>query len=86
MTADDLRLVRYMNTETRRFSWLIFEDKRLWPMNQGHLAKRSLVKFFESQLGPVGNKWQFDYSDAPRVIIKADKDLDVTMMLLKFHR
>lgn len=88
MTADDIRLVRYMNAATRRFSfWLIFEDTRMWPINTGHLAKRSLIKFFESYLGPVGDRWQFDYSDAPKkVIIKADKDLDVTLMLLKFQR
>lgn len=87
MTADDIRLVRYMNAATRRFSfWLIFEDKRMWPMNEGHLAKRSLVKFFESYLGPVGGRWQFDASDQRRIIVKADQDLDVTLLLLKFQR
>ena len=88
MTADDLRLVRYMNADTRRFSfWMIFEDQRMWPINQGHLAKRSLIKFMESYLGPVNDRWQFDYSSAPKkIIIKADSDLDVTMMLLKFQR
>ena len=87
MQADELRLIRYMNAGTRRFSfWMIFQDQRMWPTNSGHLAKRSLVKFFESYLGPAGKRWQFDCSDPKRIIVKADSDLDVTMLLLKFHR
>ena len=76
-----------MNAETRRFSfWLIFQDMRMWPMNEGHYAKKTLVEFFEGYLGPVGGRWQFDARDPKRIIVKADKDLDVTLLLLKFQR
>ena len=87
MTADEIRLIRYMNADTRRFSfWMIFQDNRPTAPYGKRLQNKELVKFFETTLGPVNTKWQFDASDHGRFIIKADSDLDVTMMLLKFHR
>ena len=86
MLADDIRLIRYMNADTRRFSfWMIFQDKRL-DFHGRRYRNRELIKFFEATLGPMGEKWQFDASDAHTFVIKADNDLDVTMMLLRYHR
>lgn len=86
MTADDIKLIRYMNADTRRFSfWMIFQDNRLDFFGR-KLRNKQLVKFFETSLGPLNDKWQFDASDAGRFVIKADSDLDVTMMLLRFNR
>ena len=86
MTADDIKLIRYMNADTRRFSfWMIFQDNRLDYFGR-KLRNKQLVKFFETSLGPLNDKWQFDASDEGRFVIKADSDLDVTMMLLRFNR
>ena len=84
MIADEIRLIRYMNVNTRRFSfWLIFQDNR---NIFGKKAKRDLIKFFESTMGPLGEKWSFEATKAGTFAIKADSEADVTMMLLKFHR
>lgn len=86
MTADDIKLIRYMNADTRRFSfWMIFQDNRLDFFGR-KLRNKQLVKFFETSLGPLNEKWQFDASDAGTFVIKADRDIDVTMMLLRFNR
>lgn len=86
MTADDIRLIRYMNADTRRFSfWMIFQDNRL-DYRGRRVRNRELIKFFETIMGPLNDKWQFDASDAGTFVIKADSDLDVTMMLLRYHR
>lgn len=84
MTADEIRLIRYMNVKTRRFSfWLIFQDNR---KVYGKKARKDLIKFFESALGPLGEKWSFEATTSGTFAIKADSEPDVTMMLLKFHR
>lgn len=84
MIADEIRLIRYMNANTRRFSfWLIFQDNR---NVVGKKAKRDLIKFFESTMGPLGAKWNFESTKNGRFAIKADSEADVTMMLLRFHR
>lgn len=86
MTADDIRIIRYMNADTRRFSfWMIFQDNRPH-VNSRRFRNKELIKFFESRIGPLGEKWQFDARDAGTFAIKADSDLDVTMMLLKFYK
>lgn len=86
MTADDIRIVRYMDTNTRRFSfWMVFHDNRFKYAGR-RFANKELIRFFESTLGKLGDKWQFDARDPDRFIIKADSDLDVTMMLLKFYK
>lgn len=86
MTADDIKLIRYMNADTRRFSfWMIFQDNRLDYFGR-KLRNKQLVKFFETSLGPLNEKWQFDASGTGMFVIKADSDLDVTMMLLRFNR
>lgn len=86
MTADDIKIIRYMDTDTRRFSfWMIFLDNRFHYLGK-KAANKSLIKFFEGRLGKLGERWQFDATDTDRFIIKADSDLDVTMMLLKFYK
>ena len=49
MTADEIRLIRYMNADTRRFSfWMIFQDNRPMAPYGKRLQNKELVRFFET--------------------------------------
>lgn len=48
MTADDIRIIRYMDTDTRRFSfWMIFLDNRFHYLGK-KAANKSLIKFLRA--------------------------------------
>lgn len=88
MLPDGIRFIRYMNAGTRRFSfWIVFNDDRKHKTDRDwSIAKKQIAKFFKEALGPAGNTWQFDSADPKKFILKLDRDVDATMMVLKFNR
>lgn len=88
MLPDGVRFIRYMNAGTRRFSfWIIFtDDKRYLSRRDWSNGKKEISNFFKQSLGPSGNTWQFDSADPERFILKLERDVDATMMVLKFNR
>jgi len=84
MTTDDIKFIRYMNADTGRFSfWVIFQDLRTH--HYGKAGRKDLINFFSQALGPLGENWQ--YEKTPHTIcIKLNKDIDATMMVLRYNR
>lgn len=77
---DDFRFIKYVNTETSRFAfWLILQDSRNNIL--GTHAKKELIKFFETVLGPLGERWTYARYFGT-VIIKLDREVDATMIML----
>lgn len=77
---DDFRFIKYVNTETSRFAfWLILQDTRDYIF--GAHAKKELIKFFETFLGPLGERWTYARHFGT-VIIKLDREVDATMIML----
>lgn len=71
-----------MNARTSRFSfWIIFHDLRRY--NLGKKGRKNFINFFTEILGPVGERWQYEKT-IQFFCIKLDKEIDATMMLLRY--
>jgi hypothetical protein len=83
MNLDELRILRYKNVGAKRFGfWVILADRR---KINGKAARKSLIKFIESSLGPIGIKWQYEKNDR-EIILKFDHEHDLLFFLLKAKR
>jgi hypothetical protein len=82
MTADDFKFIKFMNVETSRFSfWIVFKDSR--NNNYGKRARKELIEFFTSILGPLGERWEYS-KDSHTFTIKLNEGIDATMFALKY--
>lgn len=82
MTADEFKFIRYMNAKTNRFSfWVIFQDKRNYHL--GQKGRKEFIKFFSEQLGPLGDRWEYEKTTST-FCIKLNNESDATMMTLRY--
>jgi hypothetical protein len=81
MNLDDIKIIAYNHTSARRFGyWVRIRDYR---SVTGKKAKKSLVKFLEDSLGPLGQRWQYTRYENGMYEIKFDNEHDLLIFLLK---
>lgn len=81
MTLDDIKLISYNRTSARRFGyWVRIKDYR---QLKGKAAKKDLINFLESSLGPLGEKWHYSKYNDGTYEIKFDNEHDLLIFLLK---
>lgn len=81
MTLDDIKIISYNQTTAKRFGyWVRIRDYR--PV-KGRSARQSLIRFLESSLGPLGEKWQYTRYENGMYEIKFNDERDLLIFLLK---
>lgn len=85
MTFDDVKLIKHQSTGAKRFGyWVHFRDQRPSSQSQGIAGKKSIKKFLEISLGPMGQKWQYQKFNQFDYFIKLDNEKDLLFLILKF--
>lgn len=84
MTLDDIKIISYNRTSAKRFGyWVRIRDYR---SINGKPARKSLIKFLEHSLGPLGNRWHYSRYENGIYEIKFDDERDLLFFLLKAKR
>lgn len=84
MSLDDIRIIACTQTSAKRFGyWVRIKDYRRMA---GSPARRSLVKFFESSIGPIGERWHYSKYHNGLYDIKFNDQQDLLIFLLKATR
>lgn len=84
MNLNDLKILDYANTSCKRFNyWVKIKDYR---KIDGQKARKSLIKFFESSIGPLGKTWNYHKLDYGIYLIKFNSEKDLLFFLLKAQR
>jgi hypothetical protein len=87
MFADEFKFIRYMNADTRRFSfWLIFITIGKWELRSGKTGRKRIIEHFEKEFGPLEKDWQYSRPDDRHFIIKLDNESLATMAVLRYGR
>jgi hypothetical protein len=86
MTFDDVKLIKHQGTGAKRFGyWVHFRDQRPPKLSDGIAGKKSIRKFLEVSLGPMGVKWQYQRFNGSDYFIKLDNEKDLLFLILKFR-
>ena len=81
MTLDDIKIISYNHTSARRFGyWVRIRDYR---QVSGKYARKTLIKFLEASLGPLGERWHYANYDNGIYEIKFNNEQDLLIFLLK---
>jgi hypothetical protein len=84
MTYDDLKLISHRNTGAKRFGyWIYFRDRRKHSETQGIKGRKEIITFFESRLGEIGQRWQYQKVDQNGIFLKINDERDFLFLLLK---
>lgn len=84
MNHTDLILLHYKSLECKRFNyWVWFRDLRSGRFSNTK-KRKTLIKFVETFLGPLSDRWQYEYGYNDTYIIKVTNEVDLTFLLLKF--
>lgn len=85
MTFDDVKLIKHQSTGAKRFGyWVHFRDQRPRQQSEGVAGKKSIRKFLEQSLGPMGGKWQYQKFNQSDYFIKLDSEKDLLFLILRF--
>ncbi len=84
MTYDDLKLISHQDTGAKRFGfWIYFRDRRKQLDQQGIRGRKEIINFFESRLGKMGERWQYQRVDQNGIFLKVNDERDFLFLLLK---
>lgn len=84
MTLDDIKIISYNQTTARRFGyWVRIKDYRKL---EGRAARKGFIRFLESSLGPLGERWHYTKYSNSTYEIKFDDERDLLIFLLKARR
>jgi hypothetical protein len=84
MTFDDLKLVSNKITGAKRFGhWIYFRDQRKQIHQTGRKGRKELINFFESRLGILGHRWNYQRADSNGIILKINEEKDFLFFLLR---
>jgi hypothetical protein len=84
MTFDDVKLIKHQRVSSKRFGyWVQFRDQSV--QSAGRKKKLSIIRFLESNLGPLGTRWQYQKLDQHDYILKLNNEHDFLMLLLRFR-
>lgn len=85
MTFDDIKLIKHQSTGAKRFGyWVHFRDQRPYSLSSGIHGKKTIKKFLETSLGPMGLKWQYQRFNQSDYFIKLDDERDLLFLVLRF--
>jgi hypothetical protein len=77
MNFESIKLIWKKDLGTNRFSnWIYIRILT-------NVRKKELVKFLETNLGPLGEKWQYQILSGSELILKLNDDRDLLFFLLK---
>lgn len=81
MNQNDIKLIKFGNTGTRRFGyWIHFRDRRKL---EGRRARKDLIEFFSSCFGNLGTGWQYAKYSSDEYVIKVEDEKCLMIFLLK---
>jgi hypothetical protein len=84
MTLDDIKIISYNRTTAKRFGyWVRIKDYRKL---DNRMARKGFIRFIESSLGPLGERWQYTKYNNGTFEIKFDDERDLLIFLLKAKR
>jgi hypothetical protein len=84
MTLEDIKIVSYNRTTAKRFGyWVRIKDYRRL---NGRMARLGLIRFLESTIGPLGERWQYTKYSSDLYEIKFNDEHDLLIFLLKAQR
>lgn len=85
MNDNKIYVEKYFNTEYKQYGFWIFMS---YPDigTTANKEKRKFIKFIESNLGPVGTKWQYHKLNFGKFILKLNSESDAVFFLLKFKK
>jgi hypothetical protein len=84
MTYDDIKLIDHKNTGAKQFGfWIKFRGLKSQSIYHGRKGRKDLISFFESKLGPLGSRWQYQKLDQNEFILKINSEKDFLILLLK---
>ena len=81
MTFDDIKILGHKQTTAQRFGHWIFI--RSHSSKRGQALRKTIIKFFEQGLGPIGGRWQYQKCTDSDYILKLDNERDFLFFLLK---
>ena len=83
MIDGDYKVVRYHSTKAKRYAfWLTVSSQEY----QNRIARKTFIDFVETNLGPLGNRWQYQKVSSTRFILKLCEEQDALLFLLKFKK
>jgi hypothetical protein len=84
MIFDDIKLIDHKSTGAKNFGyWITFRDTRKQIFQLGKRGRKDLISFFESKLGPLGDRWQYQKLHQNGFILKIKAEKDFLFLLLK---
>ena len=84
MTLNDIKIISYNQTTAKRFGyWVRIKDYRKL---EGRAARKGFIKFLESSLGPLGERWQYTRYTNGNYEIKFNDERDLLIFLLRAQR
>ena len=85
MTFDDVKLIKHQSTGAKRFGhWVELRDRRPHGQALGIRGRKTMLRFFEQSLGPLGQKWHYRKDDQ-NYILKLNDDRDLLFLLLRLN-
>lgn len=88
MTVNDIKVIFYKKLDTKNFShWVTFRDNRNHRSSKGRKGRLDFIRFFESQFGKLGQRWQYqaDFHDIYHIKFNDEKDLLIFLIKFKSH-
>jgi hypothetical protein len=79
----EYQVLRYHSTKAKRFPfWLSVSSQDYC----NRVARKTFIDFVEDNLGPLGERWQYQKISNTRFILKLCGEQDALLFLLKFKK
>ena len=86
MNSEDIRIIKHHKDLTKGHGhWIFFQDLRPFEQSKGKKGRKNLIKFIESILGPLDQRWRYQ-SHHNVYIIQLEDEKDLLFFLLKFKQ
>lgn len=87
MNSDDIRIIKYYRALTKGYGhWIMFSDLRPLEKSKGKRGRKNLIKFIESILGPIDQRWRYQNTSNNVYILQLNDERDLLFFLLKFKQ
>jgi len=81
MTFDDIKILWHRSTGAQRFGyWIMLRNHS---PKKGQAARKGIIAFFQTGLGPMGDRWQYQKCSSGDYILKLNDERDFLFFLLK---
>ena len=87
MNQDDIRIIKYHSLPIKNFNhWVFFQDLRPSRDAKGRKGRKNLIRYLESILGPISQRWQYQHPSDHIYILQLVEEKDLLFFLLKFKQ